>query len=294
MKNLHPLLQEQIKNALEDAPSAELHCLLDKISQAYNRQEQKAKDTEAQTAHLRGENTALKEELSKTNKELDRFVYSVSHDLRAPMTTLLGLLNVAEHEDNIDALHQYQVLMRNSVKRMDHFISNLLNYSSSKRLENVPELISLEELTEEVASSLRHLPNAFSIDFITDFDTLAPVRTDLHKFKIILSNLLSNAVLFHNIEQERPFIRLKLKSSPTDLHLTIEDNGQGIEEEYHQKIFNMFFRGNKKSTGNGLGLYIVKETVEKLNGQISFESTLGQGTTFKVELPNQLSETPEA
>lgn len=286
MKTFHPLLQKQVATFFEGKSlSSETSGLLEEISQTYVHLQQEKKEAEEKFAGSLTEKAVSEEQLTKVNKELDRFVYSVSHDLRAPMTTLLGLLNIAENEQNMDALRQYQVLMRNSLKRMDHFISNLVSYSSSNRMENNPEPVCLKTLTEEIASSLRHLPHAFSIDFITDFDTDAPFYSDLHKVKIILSNLLSNAILFHNLEQEKPYIRLQSRRNASGICLSVEDNGQGIETQYHNKIFDMFFRANKKATGNGLGLYIVKETVEKLNGQLSFSSVLNEGTTFTIELP---------
>ncbi len=295
MENPHFLLREQLTDSLEDhsLPPETKRLLAQFIQTSSTRLEQEKRELEHKLAAKCAENAHLEEKLNKTNKELDRFVYSVSHDLRAPMTTLLGLLNIAEHEQNMEALRQYQVLMRNSLKRMDHFISNLLNYSSSNRLENNPEPVLLKELAEEIASNLRHLPNAFSIDFITDFQLAAPFYSDLHKVKIILTNLLSNAILFHNLEQDRPFIRLQARGNASHISLTIEDNGQGIDEQYHKKIFEMFFRGNKAATGNGLGLYIVKETVEKLKGSISFNSSLGKGTSFTIEIPNMQAPSTE-
>lgn len=286
MNHLHPLLQQQLEIFFEgkSLPS-ELTGLLKEISQRYIQHEQANKETNRKLADAFAEKAESEEQLAKTNKELDRFVYSVSHDLRAPMTTLLGLLNIAENEQNMDALRHYQVLMRNSLKRMDHFISNLVSYSSSNRMENNPEAVCLKTLTEEISSNLRHLPHAFSIDFITDFDTDVPFFSDLHKIKIILSNLLSNAILFHNLKQEKPYICLQSRRTAFGICLSVEDNGQGIEPEFHDKIFGMFFRGNKNATGNGLGLYIVKETVEKLGGQLSFTSVLNEGTTFTIELP---------
>lgn len=286
MNQLHPLLQQQLATFFEGKSlPPETSSLLKEISQTYTQHDQEKKEVNRKLSTTFTEKGIVEEKLAKANKELDRFVYSVSHDLRAPMTTLLGLLNIAENEQNMDALRHYQVLMRNSLKRMDHFISNLVSYSSSNRMENNPEPVCLKTLTEEISSNLRHLPHAFSIDFITEFDTDAPFFSDLHKVKIILSNLLSNAILFHNLKQEKPYIRLQSRRKASGICLTVQDNGQGIDPEFHNKIFGMFFRGNKNATGNGLGLYIVKETVEKLGGRLSFSSVLNEGTTFTIELP---------
>lgn len=279
MKPLHPLLQHQLTaSSISSEQTESLLPLLQDISSTYYTHEE-AKEQ-------------LSESLDKINKEMDRFVYSVSHDLRAPMASLLGLLNIAELEENPEAVRQYQGLMRNSVIRMERFITNLLNYSSSNRQENIPELVDFKETAEEIASSLRHLPHAFTIDFIQEYELPFPFYTDIHKLRIILTNLLSNAIQYHNIDQPHPFIRLTVRSTSEEVCIEVEDNGQGIEQEYHQKIFDMFFRGNMGSSGNGLGLYIVKEMISKLGGSIGFTSKAGKGTHFSITLPSLKAKSP--
>ncbi len=267
----HPLLSEQLASLqISQEKVNDLLPLLEKVSSTYREKDE------------------LKEELTKTNKELDQFVYSVSHDLRAPIASILGLLNLAEPEDNLDAIHQYLALMRNSIVRMDRFIHNLISYSQTNRLENFPEPVDFKSLADEIASSLRYLPGAFEIDFIQEYHEQHPFNTDKPKLKIILTNLLSNSIQYHRLEQEKPFIRLSATSNEKEAVIRVEDNGQGIEEEHHSKVFDMFFRGNARSSGNGLGLYITRETCKKLGGDLSFVSSPNEGTTFTLTLPNSI------
>lgn len=266
---LHPLLAEQLASLdISQEKITELLPLLKKISTAYGEKE----ETEAA--------------LEKTNKELDRFVYSVSHDLRAPIASILGLLNLAEPEDNMEAIQQYLGLMRNSTTKMDRFIYNLISYSQTNRLENTPEPIDFKSFVGEIASSLRYLPNAFHIDFIQEYPESLLFRSDKPKLKIILTNLLTNSIQYHNLKQDKPFIRLTVSGNEKEAIIGVQDNGQGIEQEHHAKIFNMFFRGNTGSGGNGLGLYISRETCKKLGGELTFTSSPGEGSTFTLVLPN--------
>jgi len=101
-------------------------------------------------------------------------------------------------------------------------------------------------------------------------------------------NLISNAIKYHTLEKDNPFLKITIRTSETGAIIEIEDNGSGIEASYHQKIFEMFFRASEKSFGSGLGLYIVKQVVDRLNGKIELKSALNQGTLFKIALPNQI------
>jgi signal transduction histidine kinase len=105
--------------------------------------------------------------------------------------------------------------------------------------------------------------------------------------KIIIENLVENAIYFAGVND--PFIKLKACQTHSHTIITIQDNGQGIHEKYQDRVFDMYFRGNERSKGNGLGLYIVKKAVEKLDGRITMESTLYKGSTFQIELPSKLN-----
>lgn len=223
--------------------------------------------------------------LMKANNELDRFVYSTSHDLRAPLTSLLGLINIIDNTNDKAEATRYLGMMRDRVASLDKFIKDITDYSRNNRLHIGKENINLANLVDEVWETLHYAPEAQNIHFELDIPESLEVLSDRSRLTIILSNLISNAIRYHDNGKEERFIRLHVLTTDFGFYLKVEDNGQGISPEYHQRVFDMFYRANEKSQGSGLGLYIVKETLDKLSGSIHLESTLGIGSTFTVRLP---------
>lgn len=224
--------------------------------------------------------------LSKTNAELDRFVYSTSHDLRAPLTSIMGLINITLDSQNPDEVRRYLSLMKDRVHSLDDFIRDITDYSRNNRLEVKREPVKLADLATEVWESLRYSPEAENIEFQVDIPDDVYIESDKNRLRVIIGNLISNAVRYHDLKKENQYIRLRYNMSGRVSYILVEDNGQGIASEYHSKIFDMFFRAHDTSKGSGLGLFIVKEALMKLSGSIQLESTLGQGTIFTVVLPN--------
>jgi signal transduction histidine kinase len=225
------------------------------------------------------------DELEQTNRELDRFVYSVSHDLSAPLKSILGLVNISRI-DTGDTHESYLNKIESSVKKLEAFISEILDYSRNKRLGIQLEKIRLKELCSEILENLKFMDEYQQVNI--DLTNLEPtvITADKSRLKIVLNNLLSNAIKFQKkMKEENSFI--KISSSAVDRSVVIEitDNGQGIRPELQPRIFEMFFRGTESEKGSGLGLYIAKEAVEKMKGDISVHSDYGQGTTFKLRLP---------
>ena len=223
--------------------------------------------------------------LSKTNTELDRFVYSTSHDLRAPLTSVMGLINITEQTQNPDDISKYLGMMRDRVHSLDRFIKDITDYSRNNRIEIKKEKVNLASLAREVWENLKFAPEAQSITFHVDIPEDLTIETDKNRLQVVIGNLMSNAVRYHDTRKTEQFIRLRYQVSGRVFCIKVEDNGQGIAQEYHTRIFDMFFRANEKSKGSGLGLYIVKEALMKLSGSIQLDSTPGIGTTITVKLP---------
>jgi len=226
-------------------------------------------------------------EIEKTNEELDRFVYSASHDLRAPLTSILGLINLAKMESNEDATQLYMDMMEKSVKKLDGFINDIISYSRNTRLEVQKVKINFEEVIQEIRDNLQFMEDADKIEWRIKIDEEETFLTDLSRFKIILSNLLSNAIRYHNFNQEKPFVSIEIEVHKNLTTIKVTDNGSGIENDKLDKIFDMFYRASEKSGGSGIGLYIVKEIVQKLKGQIHVKSVIGEGTTFTLSFPTE-------
>jgi signal transduction histidine kinase len=224
--------------------------------------------------------------LTKANAELDRFVYSTSHDLRAPLASVLGLINVVHTTQHPDEVKKYLGMMKERVHTLDKFIKDITDYSRNNRLEVTRENVNVKHVVEEIWEMLKYAPEAENIFMQIDLPSELCLDTDRSRLKVILSNLISNSIRYHDSAKQNKYIRLRYQKAANYFYLMVEDNGQGIDPQFHHRIFDMFFRANEGSKGSGLGLYIVKESLEKLSGSIQLESKPGVGTIFKVALPS--------
>lgn len=223
-------------------------------------------------------------ELDRINKELDNFVYRVSHDLRAPITSIMGLINLIKLENDPAKLTNYISLQERSVKKLDHFIKDIINLSRNTRLGITVERINFNELVQEIYTELDDGSGA--VEKRLTVNEIVPLYSDRQRIHTILTNLISNSIKFYNNHQETPFVHVNLISDEDSVTIEVKDNGIGIPPEYLSKIYTMFFRAAKDNPGSGLGLYIVKETINKLKGNITARSKLREGTTFIIKIPN--------
>ncbi len=225
-------------------------------------------------------------ELVKTNKELDRFVYSVSHDLRSPLTSILGLISFIEEDSREPDTLEHIKMIRSSITRLDGFIKNILSYSQNNRTGLHTQKIPIKKTLNEIVDTVLNIKEASGISFKIDIDEQHPFYSNWHRFNTVLENLVSNAIKYHTKEASGRYLKMTGTSCKEELKLSISDNGIGIDPEFHDKIFEMFYRLPGNNDGNGLGLYIVKETLEKMQGTIEIQSEKGVGTTFNIKLKN--------
>ncbi|MCU0383244.1 MAG: HAMP domain-containing histidine kinase [Cyclobacteriaceae bacterium] len=223
--------------------------------------------------------------LEKLNQELDRFVYSVSHDLRSPLSSILGLTNLAKFENNTDELKKYMGMIQERVKAQDEFIKEIIEYSRNVRVELKSEEIPFHAFILEQIEALRFLEGASNIHFEIEINEKLTLQTDKARWKTILSNLIGNAIKYHDQRKEKRYIKISALLTGNVFTITIQDNGSGISDEHKDKIFDMFYRGTDASTGSGLGLYITSEAVKQLNGRIEVNSEQGKGSNFIVKVP---------
>lgn len=228
-------------------------------------------------------------ELIKINNELDSFVYSVSHDIKAPLRSLLGLLNISmlDKHPRHPVYNKYFKMMEDSVTKLDETLKEILEYSRNSRSEITLGQIDFNTLLSNSMSKMEYMDGyrKIKIDTLIIGDDKV-FFTDEYRLSVVLENLLSNAIKYCDLGKEKPFLHISLVINDLEVEIKFQDNGIGIDRSLMPKIFNMFFRGTERSDGAGLGLYIVKETVDKLNGTITVSSTLGRGTDFKVLIPN--------
>lgn len=223
-------------------------------------------------------------ELVKVNSELDKFVYSVSHQLRGPLASVMGLLNVAaQRPQNIDEIHS---MMRRSVMKLDETLKEIIDYSNNARSEVQNEEINWKKLSTESVERLQYLPNWSKVQFNLDESGAGfPFYSDPSRLSIIFNSLYSNSILYCSRDKQ-PVINTKISVAYDTVTITVTDNGTGISERCLPSVFNMFYRASERSSGAGLGLYITKETVKKLGGKISIVSAEHEGTTVTVTLPS--------
>lgn len=224
-------------------------------------------------------------ELMKVNAELDRFVYSASHDLRAPLSSLLGLISIAERTKSEEELQQYLKMMKNRIGSMEQFIKEIIDFSRNARMELQIEPVNILKMVREIIENLRFLDGASQMTFQLEIDTTLSAKTDPVRLKMVLSNLLSNAIRYRDRMKKQQMVVISAEEDDETVRILVHDNGVGIEPEHQKRIFEMFYRGSEHSEGSGLGLYIVQETLTKISGKITVESTKGEGSTFNVSLP---------
>ncbi len=230
------------------------------------------------------------EELKKTNQELDNFVYRVSHDLKAPISSTKGLINIALLETEKERIHTCLELIQDSMDRLDSFILDILDYSRNSRIEVDPALIDFELLIKDTLAHTKYLQQENNIEIESEINDEINFYSDRRRLVFIFNNLVSNAIRFTDEKKKKSFLKIQIVVKKGHVLITFSDNGIGIEKEHLDRIFEMFYRANDQKVGSGLGLYIVKESVERLGGSIEVESEAGIGTRFKIKLPNLVSD----
>jgi PAS domain S-box-containing protein len=226
------------------------------------------------------------EELIKINTELDRFVYSASHDLRAPIASLLGLIEIAKLEKDKDSIDQLLEMQKKSLLRMDRFINDIVDHSRNTRLNVERESVKFNSIVYATFEQLQFMDNVNRIRKIISVRQENEFYTSASRLEIIFNNLISNAIKYADLRKEDPFLEVDVTCSNGSAKIKIRDNGEGIPEHAQAKIFDMFYRASGRGTGSGLGLYIVKEAIQKLGGTIEVNSNYGEGTEFIVEIPS--------
>ncbi|HEX5153341.1 MAG TPA: hybrid sensor histidine kinase/response regulator [Parafilimonas sp.] len=223
-------------------------------------------------------------ELERKNDELNRFVYSTSHDLRSPLASVMGILNLARMENSVTDPNNYMGMIETCMNKMDMFIQKIIEYYKSIRVEeDLAELDFNSMLGESIKICKMQKP---AVEFNLSVDQPVKFINDSFRVSIIIDNLLSNAIKYQRPGYSHPKVDITVKVDERKADIEIEDNGIGIIEEHLTHIFKMFFRSSSGASGVGIGLYIVKEALSKIAGDITVSSNYGEGTTFRIMIPN--------
>ena len=229
--------------------------------------------------------TVKNKELNLANKELERFAYIASHDLKTPLRTIVSYLDLIERKIKMGDLKDIQMYIdfaKGGGKKMNTLVSEVLEYSRLNISDEIEtEYIDLNSIISE---------NITQMDFILKQKNAIITSVSLPQIKsnrlligLLCQNILENGVKYN--KQEKPVVEITYKKTEDSLTLSFQDNGIGIEENYKEKVFEMFTRLQSDGEGSGMGLAICKKILERLGGKIWFESEVGKGTNFVVELP---------
>jgi two-component system, sensor histidine kinase and response regulator len=227
--------------------------------------------------------------LQKTNDELNLFIYSASHDLRSPLMSILGIVQLARIDHDLKMDGEHLQLIEDNIIKLDLYIKNVIDYYRNSKSTSVNDNIDFKVIIQEAIDALK-MQNQ-GVVFNTEIEQTEIFKGDAFRLHIIIGNLISNAIKYQNPEAPEQKVNVSVKADAQHAVITISDNGIGILQEHLEKIFKMFFRTyNAKNTqGTGIGLFIVKEALEKIGGTINVESTPLIGTSFKITVPNKKS-----
>lgn len=250
---------EQIKNSIHNA--ADLY---------FMRQELKEKNIK----------------LKKLHSEMNQFVYSLSHELRGPLMSIAGVTKLAKLEIEDPRAVEYLDMIDTSTGKLDNFIFKMLDFYRSTKIDHKVTPISFQELLDQqmIAYEKKFVLKDFNIDI--NINQTEDFYSDDSKIRVILNNLFSNSVHFNSENTSgNKKISISIKANENEALIEIEDNGIGIEEKHLPNVFKLFSRATQKNVGTGLGLYMVKESVEQLGGDIEIDSKVNEWTKVKVTLP---------
>jgi PAS domain S-box-containing protein len=228
------------------------------------------------------------EELKIRNTELDNFVYKVSHDLRAPLSSVLGLVNLARLPGNTDNPMDYIDIIGEKVSALDHFIGDVLSHSKNLKMEVNISKVDLSKVIDQTFTELSYLEGAKDMKRLIKIEGI-DFFSDQWRISEIFRNLISNSIKYRQLFNRNPEVTVKIHIDNLRADISFSDNGIGIDEKNLARIFDMFYRATEQSDGSGIGLYIVKNAVDKLGGQISVASRPDQGTRFSIILPNRIN-----
>jgi ligand-binding sensor domain-containing protein/signal transduction histidine kinase len=223
-------------------------------------------------------------ELKEVVEELDQFIHRTSHDLRGPISSIMGLDFIVHKEIKDESSLFYFDIYHKQIKKIDKIITDILELTKVKDWETKKVKIDFDTIVEGCISSFNYLPEFDKIDFLINIQKNIGFYSDENLINSILQNLIENAIKYSN-QEGSPFVKIDITKNKDNIKIKVSDNGIGIDKKYHKKIFDMFFRATTESQGSGLGMHIFKKAVTKLNGNIKLKSKINEGSTFEVILP---------
>ncbi|SMG34095.1 hypothetical protein SAMN05661096_02216 [Marivirga sericea] len=223
--------------------------------------------------------------IEKKNTELDSFFYRVSHDLKGPIASLLGLSDLVDKDiKDPDARHFFK-MYDHQIRRLNMIVMELINITELNYRDIKLTPINFYEIVDNCISAYAYLPNYHKINFTVDIESNLYFKSEWYIINTILQNLIENSIKYVDEAKEEAEVKIKIFKSKDKIHIQVIDNGEGIEQEHQSKIFEMFYRASANGSGTGLGLFILKRAIERLKGEVLVKSEINIGSTFEVKIP---------
>jgi signal transduction histidine kinase len=224
-------------------------------------------------------------QLKEANDQLETFVYKASHDIKGPLKSIIGLTSTGKKDvlTGGNPLPYFDHILKSTTK-LDLLLQDLLTITKIKQSSVKLEKINFKELVNEVLLNFQNFPGYEKMEFYLDIKETLPLMSDRSLLFSIIQNLVENAIKYMDESKPDNILKMEFVISAKGTDIIFNDNGIGIPADFVKNIFDMFFKANESSNGTGLGLYIVKTSVDKLNGTIHVESKLGEGTTFYIKI----------
>lgn len=225
--------------------------------------------------------------LKSANKDLETFIYRASHDLRGPLSSIIGLTNVSKIEITDSKALQYIDMIQLSTKKLDETLIALVQSMSIKDVEKFEDEIDFKGMFDDILDRFQYYEGFSKMQFDIIINVQEPFFSSRQILQPVFQNLVENSIKYRNIKAEQCRCTISVSATKENVIITFEDNGMGMDAKIHEKVFDVYYKGTQKSKGSGLGLYIVKTAIEKLDGHIRLESKPGKGSTFIITLPKK-------
>jgi PAS domain S-box-containing protein len=229
------------------------------------------------------------ENIKYKNRELNTFVYRISHDLKGPISSILGLVDLANMElKSYPEAIRYNKLIRQSAFKLDNTLVELLKVLHVREADVEYGVANVQQMIATIIKKFADMGSLENIQIKIDIPPDLNFKTSIPLLSIALEKVIQNSIQFRKDFSSENFIHIKGRVNKDKLEIEIKDNGVGIDPSIQSKVYDMFFRGHNISKGNGLGLYLTKNVIEKLNGNIHLESAKDKGTTVKITIPEAM------
>jgi signal transduction histidine kinase len=220
------------------------------------------------------------QKLRATSAELETYIYKSSHDMHAPLASILGLINVSRMEVFDPTAVRYIQMIESQVKKLDSVRVEFIKAMHIKDATRLDEEVHVNSMIGDILRDLRMTEGFSRMNINVNVAPGKKLVSNEFLMRTILQNLIENSIKYQDYSRESPQLLIDLEQRGKTTSITIEDNGVGIDPNIQDQIFDMYFKSSELREGSGLGLYLVKKAVEKLDAKMSLRSSPGLGTRF--------------